>query len=150
VKEAGVIWQSLCWEDIREGQELPTVSREITCTTIVSCAIASGDFLPLHHDREYAQKAGLNDIFMNTPTIFGFAGKYLTDWTGPEGELKGISLRLMMPCFPGDTMTMAGKVDRKYTEADQHLVDVDFVFNGPMGMNCSGKGTVMLPTRIAT
>jgi acyl dehydratase len=104
--------------------------------------------LPLHHDREYAQKAGLKDIFMNTPTIFGFAGKYLTDWTGPEAELKEITLRLMLPCFPGDTMTMAGKVAKKYTEADQHLIDVDFAFNGPAGMNCSGKGTLMLPTRI--
>jgi len=132
---------------VEEGQELPIVTRDIICTTVVSCTIASRDFIPLHHDREYAQKAGLKDIFLNTPTTYGFAGKYLTDWTGPEGELKEISLRLSMPCFAGDTLTMAGRVVKKYIGGDQHLVDVEFTFTVPLGRNCSGTGTIALPTK---
>jgi len=140
-------WKSLCWEDVEEGQELPTVTKDITCTTVIAGAIASRDFTPVHHDRDFAQKAGLKDFFLNNATICGFSGKYLTDWTGPEGELKEISFRIATPCFPGDTMTMTGKVIKKYTEGDQHLVDVEYEFAVPQGRNCSGTGTIALPTR---
>ena len=140
-------WKALCWEDVEEGQELPTATLDVTSTTVIAGAIASRDFTPLHHDSSYAQKVGQKDIFMNNATICGFSGKYLTDWTGPEGELKEISFRIGTPCFPGDTMTMTGKVVKKYTEGDQHLVDVDYEFTVPQGRNCGGKGTIALPTR---
>ncbi|MCK4698347.1 MAG: acyl dehydratase [Dehalococcoidia bacterium] len=140
-------WKSLYWEDVEEGQELPTVTMDITCTTVIAGAIASRDFFPLHHDRDFAQKAGLKDIFLNNATICGFVGKYLTDWTGPEGELKEISFRIGAPCFSGDTMTMTGKVVKKYTGGDQYLVDVEYEFAVPQGRNCGGTGTIALPTR---
>ena len=140
-------WKSLCWEDVNEGQELPTASLDVTSTTIIAGAIASRDFTPLHHDSSYAQKVGQKDIFMNNATICGLSGKYLTDWSGPEGELKEISFRIGTPCFPGDTMTMTSRVVKKYTEEDQHLVDVEYEFTVPQGRNCGGKGTIALPTR---
>jgi len=33
-------WKSVYWEDVEEGQELPTVTMDITCTTVISGAIA--------------------------------------------------------------------------------------------------------------
>jgi len=143
-------WNSLHWDEVAEEQELPTVSREITVTTVVTCAIASRDFLPLHHDREYAQKAGLKDIIINTPSMFGFASKYLTDWTGPEAELKEISLRLMVPCCAGDTLTMTGKVAKKYVSGTDQLLDIDFSFAVPLGVSATGKATLTLPGRTTT
>lgn len=140
-------WKSVYWEDVEEGQELPTVTMDITCTTVISGAIASRDFTPVHHDRDFVQNLGLKDIFLNNATICGYVGKYLTDWTGPEGELKEISFRIATPCFPGDTMTKTGKVIKKYTEGDEHLVDVEYDFAVPQGRNCGGTGTIALPTR---
>jgi acyl dehydratase len=140
-------WKSLYWEDVEEGQELPTATLDVTSTTVIAGAIASRDFTPLHHDSGYAQKVGQKDIFMNNATICGLSGKYLTDWAGPEGELKEISFRIGTPCFPGDTMKMTGKVVKKYTEGDQHLVDVEYEFNVAQGRNCGGRGTIALPIR---
>ena len=140
-------WKSLCWEDVEEGQELPTVTMDITCTMVIAGAIASRDFTPVHHDRAFVQNVGMKDIFLNNATICGYVGKYLTDWTGPEGELREISFRIATPCFPGDTMKKTGKVVKKYTEGDQHLVDVEYEFAVPEGRNCGGTGTIVLPTR---
>ncbi len=140
-----MVYKNIHWNDVREGEELPPYTRRIDATTVITCAIASRDFLGLHHSRELAQEAGLKDIFVNTPTFYGFAGKYLTDWTGPEGELKEISLRLMLPCFPGDTMMIKGKVARKYIEGDAYLVDLDFTLEVEAGTNCRGRATVALP-----
>ncbi|MBW1903252.1 MAG: acyl dehydratase, partial [Deltaproteobacteria bacterium] len=140
-------WKSLCWDDVEEAQELPTVTKEITATNIIAGAIASSDFTAVHHDREFAQSVGMKDFFMNNATISGYSGKYLTDWSGPEGEIKELSFRIGASCFPGDTMTMTGKVVKKYTEGDEHLVDVEYEFNVPGGRTCGGKGTLALPTR---
>ena len=140
-------WKSLYWDDVEEGQELPTVNMDITPTLIVAGAIASNDFTPVHHDSNFAKAVGMKDIFMNNATICGLSGRYLTDWTGPEGELKGISLRIGTSCFPGDNMVMTGKVAKKYTDGDEYLVDVEYEFNVPQGRNCGGIGTVALPTR---
>lgn len=140
-------WKSVCWDDIKEGDELPVQTREITATTIVSTAIASRDFQDVHHDYAAARSKGVKDIFLNILSTGGFVGKYLTDWSGPEGELKKITIRLGATVFPGDTLTSTGKITKKYTEGDQHLVDVDFNLSVAMGPHAWGTATMVLPTK---
>ncbi|TET77031.1 MAG: hypothetical protein E3J42_00650 [Dehalococcoidia bacterium] len=140
-------WESVCWDDIKEGDELPVQTREITATTIVSTAIASRDFQDVHHDYAAARSKGVKDIFLNILSTGGLVGKYLTDWSGPEGELKKITIRLGATVFPGDTLTSIGKITQKYTEGDQHLVDVDFNLSVAMGPHAWGTATMVLPTK---
>ncbi len=139
--------KSLCWEDVKEGDELPVLVKEVTATTIIAGAIASVDFMPVHHDRDFAQKQNAEDLFMNILTSGGWAGKYTTDWTGPEGELKKLSYRLGASCYPGDTLTWSGKVVKKHTEGGQHLVDVEYTGAVQARNHFSGSATVALPTR---
>ena len=140
-------WKSVCWDDIKEGDELPVQTRGITATTIVSTAIASRDFQDVHHDYAAARSKGVKDIFLNILSTGGLVGKYLTDWSGPEGELKKITIRLGATVFPGDTLTSTGKITKKYTEGDQHLVDVDFNLSVAMGPHAWGTATMVLPTK---
>ena len=140
-------YKSIYWEDVSEGDELPVQRREITRTTIVATAIATRDFTPVHHDHEAAQREGAKDIFLNILSTGGFIGKYLTDWSGPEGRLKQMTIRLGATVFPGDTLTTGGKIAKKYTEGDQHMVDVDFNLTVPMGPHAWGTATMVLPTK---
>lgn len=140
-------WKTVCWDDVGEGDELPPVTREITRTTIIATAIATRDFTPVHHDHEAAQREGAQDIFLNILSTGGFVGKYLTDWSGPEGELKRMTIRLGATVFPGDTLTSSGKITRKYTEGDDHLVDVGFNLSVAMGPHAWGTATMVLPTK---
>ncbi len=139
------MYSSLFWDDVLEGQGIPTCSKEVTATTIIAGAIATRDFSPIHHDIRFAQKAGAKDILMNNITIGGFVGRYLTDWSGPEGEIKRMKFHLGIPCFPGDTLTMAGKVVKKYADADEHLVDIEYDFLVQFGSHCKGTATMVLP-----
>ncbi len=74
-------------------------------------------------------------------------GKYLTDWSGPEGELKKVTIKLGATVFPGDTLTAGGKVARKYEEGNQHLVDVEYHFSVAMGPHAWGSATMALPVK---
>ena len=138
-------YKSIKFSEINEGDELPVYNREITRTTIVATAIATRDFTPVHHDHEVAQKAGAKDIFLNILSTGGFVGKYLTEWSGPEGELKKMVINLGMTVFPGDTVMHTGKIARKYTEGNENLVDVEYALSVEMGPHAWGTATVSLP-----
>jgi acyl dehydratase len=140
-------WKNVYWEDIAEGDELPSATREITRTTIVATAIATRDFTPVHHDHEAAQRDGAKDIFLNILSTGGFVGKYLTDWSGPGGGVKKMTINLGATVFPGDILTSGGKISKKYMEGDAHLVDVDFNLLVEMGPHAWGTATMTLPTK---
>ena len=138
-------YESIHWNDVNEGDELPAQTREITRTTIVATAISTRDFELVHHDHEAAHKAGAQDIFLNILSTGGFIGKYITDWTGPEGRLKKIDIKLGATVYPGDTLTSTGKVAKKYQDGDQNLVDVEYALSVAMGPHAWGTVTMVLP-----
>jgi len=59
---------SLRGSEISVGDELPTFELAVTSTVIVAGAIASRDFMPAHHDAEFARAQGAPDLFMNILT----------------------------------------------------------------------------------
>ena len=112
--------------DVTEGADIPQLDYDVSATTVVLGALASRDFRPMHHDKDFAQnRNGVQDIFLNTPNQAAWFERYLTDWTGPKGRLAKIQFRMKNSVFPGDTMVFKGKVEKVETDADGHgWVDV--------------------------
>jgi len=99
------------FNDISEGQRLPTLSVDVTATLVVLGAMASRDWRPMHHDHGFAvERQGLKDIFFNTPNQAAWFERYITDWTGPYGRLGRMTFRMKGSVFPGDTMAIDGTV----------------------------------------
>ena len=48
--------QTLDWNTISVGDVLPALMIDMSATRIVAGAIASRDFMPVHHDRAYANE----------------------------------------------------------------------------------------------
>ena len=59
------------WNEVRVGDAITPMRIEVTATVIVAGAIATRDFMPVHHDRDYANSQGSPDIFMNIMTDNG-------------------------------------------------------------------------------
>ena len=94
-----------------EGDLLPELRHEVSATTVVLGALASRDWRPMHHDKDFAvNRNGTRDIFLNTPNIAAWFERYLTDWTGPHGRLGRLRFTMRSSVFPGDTMVLAGAV----------------------------------------
>ena len=128
--------------DVSVGEELPALEIPLTATVIVAGAIASRDYQDVHHDRDLAVQRGSKDIFMNILTTNGYVGRYVTDWAGPEALLRAIDIRLGAPNYPGDVMTLRGRVSRK---ADG-LVHVEVVGANGLGNHVTGTVTLALPS----
>jgi acyl dehydratase len=122
------------------GEALPELVVPITPTRIVAGAIASRDYQDVHHDVTAARAKGSPDIFMNILTTNGYVGRYVTDWAGPEARILKIAIRLGVPNYPGDTMTLTGSVIR--TEEDG-TVEVAVRGANRLGDHVTGTVTVL-------
>ncbi|MDL4821312.1 OB-fold domain-containing protein [Actinomadura opuntiae] len=80
---------------------------ELTPTFIISTAIATRDFMPVHHDPAVARAQGSKDIFVNILTSVGLVQRYALE-TVPDGELESIEVRLGAPAYAGDVLTLTG------------------------------------------
>lgn len=98
--------------EVEPGDRLSSLSHEVSATTVVLGALASRDWRPMHHDRDFAvNRNGAKDIFMNTPTQAAWFERYVTDWTGPLGRLGRMGFRMRGSVFPGDVMVFDAVVD---------------------------------------
>ena len=133
------------WDDIEVGDELTPLELPMTATRIVAGAIATRDFMPVHHDRDYANSQGAPDIFMNILSTNAYCSRFLTDWAGPDAMVKRLSIRLGVPVFPRSTLTFTGSVTATTREGDEGLVEVEFRAANDLGDHVTGTATLSLP-----
>jgi acyl dehydratase len=139
---------TLRWSDIDVGDEVTPLEVPVTTTMIVAGAIASRDFMPVHHDRDYANKQGSPNLFMNILTSNGYCVRFLTDWAGPEAMITKLAIRLGVPSFPDDPLRFTGSVTGK-TEGSragdrEGLIEVTFQAANSLGNHVSGTAVVSL------
>ncbi|MCB1695575.1 MAG: MaoC family dehydratase N-terminal domain-containing protein [Pseudomonadales bacterium] len=126
------------------GDVLPALVIPITHKLIVAGAIATQDFIPVHHNVPAAREAGMPDIFMNILTTSGLSARYLSDWAGPGSRLRRIQFKLMAPNTPGDTMTLQGRVSAVEHDEGECIVGVEFSGMNRQGPHVMGSATLAL------
>lgn len=136
---------SVAFSTLRVGDELPPLVIEMTATLVVAGAVATRDFMPVHHDRDYANRQGAPDIFMNILSDTAYASRFLTDWAGPEAMVRRISVRLGVPVFPGHTLTYTGEVTGLEERDGEGFVDLALRARNELGDHVSGTATITLP-----
>jgi len=133
------------WSSLTVGDALPEFVVDVTATRIVAGAIASRDFMPVHHDRDYANQQGAPDIFMNILSDTGYCSRFLTDWAGPDVMVRRLAIRLGVPVFPGHTLTFTGEVTGLTRDGDEGLVEIELRAVNDLGEHVSGTATISLP-----
>jgi acyl dehydratase len=136
---------SLRGAEISVGDELPLFELPVTATVIVAGAIASRDFMPAHHDREFAMARGAPDIFMNIHTTNGYMSRFVTDWAGPESMVRSIKIRLGAPAVPGQPLRFSGRVVQTSREGDETVIEVAVRATNELGDNATGTVVLTLP-----
>jgi len=140
--------KQLFYKDITEGEDITPLVKQPTTTQLVMWASASGDFNPIHYDKEYALKQGLPGIIVHGQLSAAFLGQMLTDWIGDQGHLKKLSLSYKGMNLPGELLTCRGTVTRKYTEGNQHLIALKIWSENPRGeKTLTGAAVVSLPSK---
>lgn len=123
------------------GDTLPELVIPVTHRLIVGGAIATQDFIPVHHNVPAAQAAAMPDIFMNILTTSGLCARYLSDWAGPSSRLQKLQFKLMAPNLPGDSMTLSGQIS---DITPQRNLSVNFSGSNALGLHVAGTAKLAL------
>ncbi len=136
---------SLRSSEISVGDELPPFELPVTSTLIVAGAIASRDFMPAHHDSDFAKAQGAPDVFMNILTTNGYVSRFVTDWAGPEAMVRSIKIRLGAPAIPGQPLRFTGQVAQTSHDGDECVIEVAVRAANDLGDHATGTVVVTLP-----
>ncbi len=136
---------TLDWSTISVGDPIRPLEVEMTATRIVAGAIATRDFMPVHHDRSYANSQGSPDIFMNILSSTAYCSRFLTDWAGSDAMIMKLAVRIGVPVFPDSTLSFTGRVTGTERNGDDGRVNVEFVAVTSLGEHVAGTATLSLP-----
>ncbi|GAA5041429.1 acyl dehydratase [Thermocatellispora tengchongensis] len=128
--------RTLSQGQIAVGTDLPELSIDLTPTMVISTALATMDFTPVHHDVAAARAQGSQDIFVNILTTMGLVERYVTDWTGPEVMITAINVKLGVPAYAGDRLVFTGTVTAE--SGGEYTVEV----RGRVSLGDHAVGTV--------
>lgn len=135
-------------QDVEPGQELTPLVKQPTTRQLVMYAGASGDFYEIHYDEDFALAQRLPGVILHGALKSAFLGQLVTDWMGPEGTLRSLSVRYREMDVPGDTLTCKGTVTHKDVRAGTVRCEI-WLENGAGVRTTTGEAVVALPTRSA-
>ena len=104
--------QKLKISEVKQGDSLPSVVKEVTQKDINLYAEASGDFNPIHIDEAFAAQTPLKGTIAHGMLILAYLSEMMTEAFGDRWlEGGSMSIRFKAAARPGDTITASGKID---------------------------------------
>ncbi len=141
--------QQLYYEDITVGSEITSLAKQPTIGQLAMWAGVSGDYNPIHFDKDLTQSKGLPGVIVPGQLVGCFLGQLVTDWIGKEGRLSKLVCNYRGMNFPGETITCKGEVSKKYIEDGEHYIECSlWAENVKSEKTVSGRAIVTLPSRV--
>lgn len=95
------------------GDELRTVTKQLSQEQVNRYAEASGDRNPLHLDPEFAAKTQFGGTIAHGMLVMAFVSEMLTAAFGRDWLESGwLKIRFRAPARPGDALTSSGRVTK--------------------------------------
>jgi len=124
------------------GSVIGPMSVTTPLTRLVRWAGASGDFTPIHFDRDYAKgPAALPDIIVHGPLKMALCIRLLTEWAGGDpAAVRRIALRYGSMDVVDSTIEIAATVTA--VDESQHSVDVELSLRVDGRESTTGTATI--------
>jgi acyl dehydratase len=135
---------AVSYDDVKVGDEIPSFSIQLEQMMLWQYSGASGDFNPIHNDKEFGEKVGLGGTIAHGLSSMGRMQKTVTDWIEDPGRLKKLKVRFAAPARPGDTVTFSGKVVDKKEEDGRKLVTLEVGAQTQDGVQVLTKGEAVV------
>ncbi len=138
----------LYFEDIRQGQEVTTLTQHCDSQRLVYWAAGSGDFYQIHYDKDFAQRTGLPDRIVHGALKHALLGRRRHEWAGDEGRVKRVACQYRGMDMVEKDVICKGIVTGKRSQDGENLVDIEVWTETPEGQKTTpGTATVALPSR---
>lgn len=117
----------------------------ITIDDFVKYSGASGDFNPLHYDRDFSDDAGHDDLFAQGMLVSGFASSLITQWLGIN-RITSYETRFIDYSYEGEDIIVNCEIQN--IEYHNSIAEVEVSINVRANDSrkvATGKATAELP-----
>ena len=110
------------------GDSLPSYTVTYRQADLIRYAAASGDFNPIHYDRQTAIAAGLPGVVVHGMLNMAVLGRYLQSWN--QGRFRVLEWKARFRSFvePGQLVRLEGRF--KSEDADRVIVHLSATVDG--------------------
>ena len=110
--------EQVTYDEVKAGAELAPASYPATRLSLVKYCGASGDFNVIHWNERIATSVGLPNVIAHGMFTMAQAGRYVTDWAGPQAMVVDYGVRFSSPVVvpdddTGATIEISGAVEEK-------------------------------------
>jgi len=115
------------FDKVTEGTELPPLKiGQITHANLVRYAGASGDFNPIHNDKDFAIANGLDGTIAHGMYVMAQIGRLCTNWVD-QRQIHFFGVKFKAMAKVGQTITCKGVVKKKKEDGKLITVSVEAV-----------------------
>lgn len=138
-----------CWEDVVEGEALESIAFPLTVYRLVMAAGANRDFNAIHHNSEVARASGAPEMYANNLLLQGMWERTARQYLGVAGVIRRLAdFQMRIFNTVGDTVVVKGRVERKWREAGQGLIEIEMWSENAKGVSVGpGRIVATLPLR---
>ena len=95
--------EQVTYDSVEPGAQIQAVSYPVTRLSLVKYCGASGDFNVIHWNERTARSVGLPDVIAHGMFTMAQAGRFVTDWAGPQSFVTDFGVRFSsMVVVPDD------------------------------------------------
>lgn len=113
------------FDKLEKGDTIPELTvGPVTHADLVRYAGASGDFNPIHNDKEFAiNNAGLDGTIAHGMLVMAYIGRVCTNWVDQK-QIKSYGVKFKDMTKLGTTLTCKGKIKNKKEKDSEKLITV--------------------------
>lgn len=135
------------YEQVNEGDELPSVDFNLTVQRMIMFVGATRNFPGLHHNDRVAQERGNAErMFLQNNSCLMLWERVVSDWLGIYSRVRSCSFRITDMHLSGDVIHVGGKISKKWQENGLNLVELTMQSDTPRRVGMTGNVVVALPS----
>ena len=128
-----MLTQDRRFQDIKVGDRITPLSKEIGIARMMAYGAATWDFIRLHYDADYARANGFEAPFVDGQMMGGFLAQHVQDWAGVGAFLRKLAFRNRVMAYPGDSLTCYGVVTKVDATNEGGIVECDLWIENQRG-----------------
>lgn len=141
-----MLFRSPTYQQVAIGYQLPPLVKQPSYIQLFRYSAVTWNAHRIHYDQTYAREEGYPDVLVQSHLHGAFLTQLCTDWMGPKGELKSLSVQVKRFAVPGEKLICTGTVVEKKVENGEGLVVVDLAEKNQRGEVCApGRAVIKLP-----
>ena len=110
------------FDKIEVGETIPELKiPTITHANLVRYAGASGDFNPIHNDKDFAIANGLEGTIAHGMFVMAQIGRFITNWVD-QNQIRFFGVKFKAMTKLGENLTCKGTVKKKKEENGEKLI----------------------------